>query len=344
MSDSASANAPLRAAKLPEEMRAFVEELGLACDCLAAQPLTGGVSSDIWLVETDTQRICIKRALPALRVSDDWQAPLERSAYEYAWFKRVQAIQPDSVPSLIGRSASGSMFAMAFLDPQHYPLWKQTLLQGKVDPDFAGEVGEKLARIHAATANDTDIAAEFASDDIFHAIRLEPYLLATARRHPDLAGKLEGLTARTAMTKRALVHGDVSPKNILIGPSGPVFLDAECAWYGDPAFDIAFCLNHLLLKSVVLPERADPLMQAFARLASHYLSGIDWEAASALEQRCASLLPALLLARIDGKSPVEYIVEDRDKARVRKIARRLILAPVARLAEVADVWTAAIRE
>jgi aminoglycoside phosphotransferase (APT) family kinase protein len=344
MSDIATANAPLRAAELPEEMRAFVEELGLACSFIAARALIGGVSSDIWLVETDTQRICIKRALPALRVAEDWQAPLERSAYEYAWFKRVQAILPEAVPPLIGRSASGSMFAMAFLDPGAYPLWKQALLQGKVNPDFAGKVGDKLARIHAASANNPVIAAEFASDEIFHAIRLEPYLLATARQHPDLAGKLEALAARTAATKRALVHGDVSPKNILIGPSGPVFLDAECAWYGDPAFDIAFCLNHLLLKTIVLPERADPLMQAFAELASHYLSGIDWEAASAVEQRCASLLPALLLARIDGKSPVEYIVEERDKARVRRIARTLIRAPVASLSAVADVWAAAIRE
>jgi Ser/Thr protein kinase RdoA (MazF antagonist) len=115
---------------------------------------------------------------------------------------------------------------------------------------------------------------EFATDAIFHAIRLEPYLLATARAHPDRAAALEKLAKTTARTKLTLVHGDVSPKNILIGPQGPVFIDAECAWFGDPAFDLAFCLNHLLLKCLWVPSAANPLCssgESSANLAS--LSG-----------------------------------------------------------------------
>jgi aminoglycoside phosphotransferase (APT) family kinase protein len=319
-------------------MQVFLRELGLGDNVIAARPLTGGVSSDIWLVETPRQRLCIKRALPALRVAADWQAPIERSAYEYAWMKRGQAILPDAVPSLHGRSADGAMFAMAFLDPAAYPLWKEALLRGEVDPRFAGHVGAALATIHSATAKDASIAADFASDHIFHAIRLEPYLLATAKRHPDIGPRLRALAERTATTKRALVHGDVSPKNILIGPSGPVFLDAECAWHGDPAFDIAFCLNHLLLKCVPLRASADGLLQAFAEFTSHYFARADWEDRSELEARCATLLPALTLARIDGKSPVEYIVTESEKQRVREIARSLIIAPRAQLADVASTW------
>ena len=83
-----------------------------------------------------------------------------------------------------------------------------------------------------------------------------PYLLATARAHPDRAAALESLAETTARTKFTVVHGDVSPKNILIGPRGPVFIDAECAWFGDPAFDLAFCLNHLLLKCLWVPAAA----------------------------------------------------------------------------------------
>jgi aminoglycoside phosphotransferase (APT) family kinase protein len=319
-------------------MHAFLHELGLGDSVIAARPLTGGVSSDIWLVETPLQRLCVKRALPALRVAADWQAPIERSAYEYAWMKRVQAILPDAVPSLHGRSADGATFAMAFLDPAAYPLWKEALLRGDVDVSFAGQVGAALATIHSATAKDVSIAADFASDRIFHAIRLEPYLLATAQYHPDIGPQLRALAERTAATKRTLVHGDASPKNILIGPSGPVFLDAECAWHGDPAFDVAFCLNHLLLKCIPLPASADPLLQAFAEFASQYLPRVDWEDPLEMERRCATLLPALTLARIDGKSPVEYIVADNEKQRVREIARSLIIAPHARLADVATAW------
>jgi aminoglycoside phosphotransferase (APT) family kinase protein len=328
----------------PPEMHAFLRELGLAESIIAARPLTGGVSSDIWLVETPYQRLCIKRALSALRVAADWQAPVERSTYEYAWMKRVQTILPDAVPSLHGRSANGAMFAMAYLDPAAYPLWKEALLRGEIEPRFAGRVGAALATIHSATARDASIAADFASDHIFHAIRLEPYLLATARRHSDIAPQLRSLAERTAATKRALVHGDVSPKNILIGPSGPVFLDAECAWHGDPAFDVAFCLNHLLLKCIPLPRQADALLDAFTQFTATYLALVDWENPREMERRCATLLPALALARIDGKSPVEYIVADSDKSRVREIARALIIKPRAQLAEVADSWRRGIAE
>ncbi|MBV8848149.1 MAG: aminoglycoside phosphotransferase family protein [Methylobacteriaceae bacterium] len=323
---------------LPREMQAFLRMLSLADRVVAARPLTGGVSSDIWLIETPDQRLCIKRALPALRVAADWRAPVERSIYEYAWMERVQAILPRAVPPLLGRSADGAMFAMGFLDPRDYPLWKEVLLRGEVDPRFAGEVGASLAAIHSATAKDAGIASAFASDHIFQAIRLEPYLLATARRHPAIAPHLHALAERTAAMKRALVHGDVSPKNILIGKSGPVFLDAECAWYGDPAFDVAFCLNHLLLKCVPLPGSADALLRAFAEFSSNYLARVDWEDADEMESRCATLLPALALARIDGKSPVEYIAAESDKGRVRGLACALIVAPRPRLVDVAEAW------
>ncbi|MEA2759683.1 MAG: hypothetical protein QOH65_2296 [Methylobacteriaceae bacterium] len=331
-------------ANLPPEMHAFLRELGLADSIIAARPLTGGVSSDIWLIETPHRRLCIKRALPALRVAADWQAPVERSTYEYAWMKRVQTILPDAVPSLHGSSADGTMFAMAYLDPAGYPLWKEVLLRGEVEPHFASEVGAALATIHSVTAKDLSIAAAFASDHIFHAIRLEPYLLATARRHSDIAPQLRSLAERTAATKRALVHGDVSPKNILIAPSGPVFLDAECAWHGDPAFDVAFCLNHLLLKCIPLPSQADALLDAFTQFTATYLALVDWENPSGMERRCATLLPALTLARIDGKSPVEYIVAESDRQRVRDIVRALIIKPRSRLAEVADNWRRGIAE
>ena len=126
------------------------------------------------------------------------------------------------------------------------------------------------------------------------------------------------------------MHGDVSPKNILRGPAGPVFLDAECAWWGDPAFDLAFCLNHLLLKCLWTPSAARRfLCAASTTLAATYLRRRRlgarrrrWKPAP------PQLLPGLFLARVDGKSPVEYITAEADKDRVRRIARALLAAPV----------------
>src|SRR5438105_9780265 len=157
--------------------------------------------------------------------------------------------------------------------------------------------------IHAASAHDAGLASRFANDALFHSIRLEPYLEATARAHRELAEALLTISHETLATHVALVHGDVSPKNILIGPRGPIFLDAECAWFGDPAFDLAFCLNHLLLKCLWVPSAAKRFLAAYDALEDAYVKRVTWEPTEDVERRTARLLPALMLGRIDGKSP-----------------------------------------
>ena len=196
--------------------------------------------------------MCIKRALAKLKVEADWQVPVERNAYEVAWFKAARAIVPNAVPDILAHDPSTGFFAMEYFDPNEFELWKSALLAGELKQTSPG-VGAALAAIHSGTANDPKIEAAFQTDETFHAIRLEPYLEATAGMHPELSEASFDLSRRTATTKRTLVHGDVSPKNILVGPDGPDGGDAECAWYGDPAFDAAFCLNHLLLKAAWRP-------------------------------------------------------------------------------------------
>lgn len=305
--------------------------------------LGGGVSSDIWRVDLVRGPVCVKRALPKLRVEQDWFAPVERNVYEAAWMRRAAAVAPEAVPELLGQDEATGVLVMGYLDPVDHRLWKADLRDGHADPDVARAVGNRLVRIHAATANDPEVAKSFTTDRIFYDIRLEPYLVASARVHPDRADALHALVETTAHTRRALVHGDVSPKNILIGPRGPIFLDAECAWYGDPAFDLAFCLNHLLLKCLWTARAARRLLDCFDVLAKAYLAGVGWEPQGALEARTARLLPGLLLARVDGKSPVEYLTEAADKERVRRVARALLADPVERLHGVRAAWARELR-
>jgi len=300
--------------------------------------LTGGVSSDIWRVDLATGPVCVKRALPKLRVAADWQAPVVRNLYEARWMRVAAGIVPGAVPALLGQDGAAGALAMAYLPPEDHPVWKAQLRDGQADPAVAAEVGRRLVAIHAATAANPGLAAEFPTDGIFYDIRLEPYLVATAVAHPDCAEALLALVETTRTTKRVLVHGDVSPKNILIGPQGPVFIDAECAWWGDPAFDLAFCLNHLLLKGLWRPGSARQFLGCFDALAGGYLAGVGWEPAAAFEARAARLLPGLLLARVDGKSPVEYLTDSAQKDRVRRVAKSLLLAPPNRLAQVRSAW------
>jgi aminoglycoside phosphotransferase (APT) family kinase protein len=291
-----------------------------------AEALSGGVSSEIWKVGN----VCVKRALPRLRTAQLWEAPVERNRYERLWLEAAGQAAPGAAPRVLAADDAAGVFAMQYLP---LPVWKERLRQGDARPAFAAQVGATLAAIHSATAGRAEVAARFATDAIFHSIRLEPYLVATGKAHGDLRQLFQSLVARTANTKVCLVHGDVSPKNILVADHGPVFLDAECAWYGDPAFDLAFCLNHLLLKCLWTPSARAAFLDCFDSLSSAYLRGVPFED---VEKRTASLLPALLLARIDGKSPVEYLT-DQQKQVVRNIARELIPTATS-LQQIRQAW------
>jgi len=311
-------------------------------DMLSLSRLTGGVSSDIWKVDTTRHSYCVKQALDRLKVEAEWRAPVERNRFEVRWNEIANRIVPGSAPRVRYCDDERMFFVMDYLDPERYPLWKDLLRDGRADPRDAANVGRILGRIHAAAAGDAEIAALFPRTDIFHAIRLEPYLLATAAGHPDLAPRLEKLCRVTADTRLTLIHGDVSPKNILIGPDGPVFLDAECACIGDPAFDLAFCLNHLLLKCLWRPAHRGDYLDCYEAMSRAYVAEVDWEAPADTEARAAGLLPGLFLARVDGKSPVEYLTEDGDRDTVRRHARQWLAAQPTRLADIGRAWGEAL--
>ena len=325
---------------LPEWMQQVVRDaLGVNAHIqgATATPLAGGVSSDIYRVDAGGATLCVKRALPKLKVAADWQAPIERNRFEVAWMTTVAAIAPQAVPRLLAEDPKAAAFAMSWLPPDRYPVWKGLLAKGRIEAGDAARAGDVLGRIHGATADRPDVAKAFSTDALFEAIRIEPYLLATARAHPDLATRLEAIAHTTRTTHRALVHGDFSPKNLLIGPDGPVVLDAECAWDGDPAFDVAFVLNHLLLKAAWHPHWRAPYAAAFTALVEAYRPHARWEPWADLERRTAALLPALMLARVDGKSPVEYLGA-AEREVVRGFARVRVDSPPASLTALVGEW------
>ena len=318
----------------------FIGKSGLVAGAgpLEMSPLTGGVASDIWKVEADGKVFVVKKALARLRVAREWNAPVSRNASEVEWMLEAARIAPHAVPAILAHDATIGAFAMEFLDPADHPVWKTELHAGRADEAFAADLGRIMASIHRGTAGRADIEKRFDNDATFRSIRLEPYLEATSLAHPDLRERLFQLSAEALARKVALVHGDISPKNILVGPRGPVILDAECAWYGDPAFDLAFCLNHLLLKCLWTPSSAAAFLRCFDALAAAYFEGADWEPQRDLEARVAALLPALFLARVDGKSPAEYITEAADKDRIRRTARPLVATPSKTLSALRDAW------
>jgi len=332
---------------LPAEFADWIRALGLSSTTsLRGEPLTGGVSSDIWRVDLASGPVCVKRALSVLKVKARWEAPIVRNQYEARWMQFAAEVVPGSVAECLASDPDRGMLLMPYLPSAEYPLWKEMLRDGTIRNEDAASVGSMLGAIHARSAARPELAAQFDSEKIFHAIRLDPYLGEAARKNPDDAIVLEHLIQTTANTRVALVHGDVSPKNILIGPGGPVLLDAECAWWGDPVFDLAFCLNHLLLKRAWRPRWTNRYYGAFSALLDSYRKSVLqwglWEPWEDLEARCARLLPALLLARIDGKSPVEYLdLDDQpgsQRDQIRRLARKYLRHPTTRLEAINQGW------
>lgn len=282
------------------------------------EPLTGGVSSDIWMVRTSERAFVVKRALERLKVEADWHAPLSRVASEAAWLQYADDVVPGSAPRVLAFDPDSYTMALEYLDPSGHRNWKTELLAGRVDRAAAASVGTRLGRIHSAAARDAGLAARFDHADLFESLRIEPYLVRTAAVVPEVRGSLEEIADSVRTTRIGLVHGDVSPKNILLG-SAPVFLDAECATWGDPVFDASFCLTHLVLKRIHLPAHRGTLRAAADGFQRAYLAEVDWEDPDAAHRRIDRIVPALLLGRVAGASPVEYL-DEPERARVRELA------------------------
>ncbi|MFF3490469.1 phosphotransferase family protein [Streptomyces sp. NPDC002795] len=329
----------------PDTLLDALVRLGLvdAGEPVIGRPLTGGVSCDVWRIDLPDSRgtFCVKYPLERLRVAGEWRVSTERTHWEARWLRLAADVLPDGAACPVrGFDEAGQVLVLGWLDPGQHTLWKQQLMEGRVDACTAAEVGRRLVAVHAASAaaGGYDLGAWEKARPLFTALRVDPYLRATARHHPDLGSRLEELAVGLEQAAYTVVHGDVSPKNIVVGPGGPILLDAECASPGDPAFDLAFCLNHLLLKAIRHPEHRAALVRAATALRTGYLGGVDWEDPADLDRRAAALQPALALARVDGLSPVEYLTEDHGRPQVRRAAVPLLRLPPADTTELVDRW------
>jgi hypothetical protein len=249
-------------------------------------------------------------------------------------------VAPGCCPAVLADDPTGA-FAMAYLDPAAHRLWKSELLEGRVDALPAAGLGHRVGTIHRATAGRDDLRHQFDNPPLFAALRLDPYLSATARAHRDLAARLDAIRTSYLDHRCVVTHGDVSPKNVMVVSGGPLLLDAECANWGDPAFDVAFCTTHLHLKGVRDPASAERLLRSAEVFADAYRTHIDWEPPDDLESRVAATVPALLLARIDGLSPVEYL-DDTAQDLVRRTARQLLADPPRSLDALRARWLEAV--
>ena len=294
-----------------------------------SEVLGGGVSNILVKVSTPQECYVLKQSLSQLRVGEDWFADRERIVREWECIEALAEVLPDgTIPKVVRKDRENFLFVMSCA-PAEGVNWKEQLLEGRADPVVAEKVGQLLGRIHAGTSGSAELREQFQDDRPFVQLRIDPYHRTAARIHSDVAGAIQRESERMLGIKIALVHGDYSPKNVIVTGQDVFLVDWEVVHYGNPVFDLAFMFNHLLLKAIHnhhIKEEYFGLAEAFWRGYGSGSGGSGWSRNIVAEVGC------LMLARMDGKSPVEYIVDPGLKDLARGLAKKLLTGGVSDLA------------
>ena len=311
--------------------------------------LGGGVSNRAVLVERwgasgEGEGWVVKQALAKLRVAVDWFSSPERIAREAAGLRWLETLAPPGTTTpLVFEDTANYILAMAAV-PQPHDNWKTLLLAGKLDPDHVSQFGRLLGTIHRNASGDPAVAAAFDDRSFYDSLRLEPYYRYTASQVPESGAFYDALLADTWATRLTLVHGDYSPKNVLVHHGRLILLDHEVIHYGDPGFDLGFGFTHLLSKAHHLPALRQDFAAATVACWEAYASiaaPLPWF--PDLEPRAVRHTLACLLARVAGRSPLEYL-DAAERARQRAAVLALMHAPPATIAALAARFTAALAQ
>lgn len=298
---------------------------GLPSDHARFTELGGGISNKVILAEAPDFRAVLKQSLGQLRTQQGWFSDRDRI------FREAAAMRWNApagrVPRVLFEDRETFTIAMEAA-PRGAEMWKTQLFRGEVRIETARAAGLALGSMISASWNNADAERTFGDQTVFDQLRIDPYYRFTAERRPEAADYIHNLMAQSAARRVSLVHGDYSPKNLLVHGDSVWVIDWEVAHFGDPAFDIGFLLNHLLMKTIALPHHAAKI----AGLADAFLAALSPEGASVIPAAFEHL-PALLLARVDGKSPAEYL-DTAMRRRAASLALDLMRKPAGSFGEV----------
>jgi 5-methylthioribose kinase len=305
-------------------------------DRAVARELSGGVSNVVVHVsKPDGDALVLKQARERLNVADPWFCSVERVWREIAVLRQCErlvggrqstkAFQVE-VPRFLFDDRAMYLYAMSAA-PLDHVVWKDELLRGDARPEVAAACGTLLGLIHGGTWHNTDVARRFDDRQYFDDLRLDPYYRQIARVHPDLAAPVQQLIDSVRAERHCLVHGDFSPKNLLLHGKQLILIDFEVGHYGDPAFDLGFFLAHLMLKAFYhVPRHED-----FFALTDSFWNGYRSEMAAVVPPPefdalvCRGILnfAGCALARLDGKSKIDYLKDSARRDAVRALCRSI---------------------
>lgn len=293
----------------------YLRDRQVICGMATCEILTGGVSNAVFAVTTDTQALILKQALPELKVATLWKADQRRAIVEAKALELFHTVTPNYVPALIDMDPDRFTLVLARV-AKGGSVWKEDLLGGVIDPTIAIQLGETLAAWHNYGIDHSGARNDFQEDGLFDQLRVDPFYRFVALANPPLERQILLLIEEITQQKITLVHGDFSPKNVMVLNSHPWVIDYEVTHFGNPVFDLAFLSAHLLCKffrTESLKER-DLLRECAVTFLSTYTHIFCEEVSDSLGSHTA----LIALARVEGKSPVNYLDE---RAKGQLVAR-----------------------
>jgi tRNA A-37 threonylcarbamoyl transferase component Bud32 len=296
--------------------------------------LRGGVSNKTILYEGQESSMVVKQALNKLRTKSSWYSNPERLKVEANALDWLNIFLPDNtIPKRIFFDEKNIILGMEAVSQPHDNLKDLLLNRFPVD-DQIEKMGELLGIIHTSGFNDDNAKDLFLDQTYFRNLRIEPYYEYSAVEKPELKKFFIDLIANTLSYKQSIVHGDYSPKNILIKNNKLVLLDHEVMHYGDPAFDVGFALTHFLSKSNHFNEAV--FIKYASIFWSSYITRFSFPDTS-FEERCVHHTLACMIARIYGRSPLEYLTATQ-RLRQFEITLKLIHEKLTTLPELFEQY------
>ena len=279
--------------------------------------LEGGVSSEVYYVKTNKNEYCIKRSLKKLLVKKDWIANTNRIKFEYYWLNHCRNILNKNIPKTYEFNNKKKYIVMEYLNNSKYKTLKELYFKKIINLNTIRLISKHLYKIHSKSKNYKTKILFKGNRNNFNDLRLDPYFNEVGRVYPKYKKYVKDINKNYLINSSTLVHGDFSPKNILIGKNKIVYLDAECCNFGDPIFDLVFFSNHLLLKSIFIKDKSKEFIKSYIIFYKEYLKNLNAEKSKLYIDRIIKMTPIMMLARIDGKSPVEYIKSKKIKNTIR---------------------------
>ncbi|MCL2616235.1 MAG: phosphotransferase [Defluviitaleaceae bacterium] len=284
----------------------------------------GGVSGTVAFVKADGREMIVKQALAKLKVAEEWLCDPNRMQIEMKSNEIYHRHVPENTPEVYFYDHDNYIFGREAA-PEHAVMWKSNLMAGQIDVVIAEKVMRSLCIVHNESAKDKEVAEFFADKAIFHDLRISPYLRFILNKHPQLEAYTQPIIHELMESAITLVHGDYSPKNVMQDGHKVYLMDFEVAHYGHPSFDLGFLSNHLILKAVHNNHIGAAYLSVLDHMLNLYFTEMNYMNKAELEVSYMKLLPLLMIARVDGKSPVEYLVGNAKKQQlVRDMAYALI--------------------